>query len=98
MQVGQRVGVHGLLLPHHSRDHWPENGLVHHPCGLGLQQLPDRYVAVNPLHVGIVPQHLIGQILGDLFLHIGQRTLLGSRVFVPFLLLILLVPEFLYLL
>lgn len=53
---------------------------------------------MHSLEVGVVPQHLVSQVLGDLFVDVGNGALLGGGELVPFLLLLLLLPQLLDLL
>lgn len=47
-----------------------------------LQQLANRLVAMV-LEVGVIPQHLVSHVLGDLLVHTRHRLLLGIRHLVP---------------
>jgi hypothetical protein len=71
VQVGQSVGVDRLLLLHDGSYHWTQDGLADHLGRLRLQQTPDGHVAVHSLQVGVVTQHLVGQVLGYLLVNVG---------------------------
>lgn len=53
---------------------------------------------MHSLKVRVIPQHLISQVLRDLLVNIGNGALLGGGELVPFLLLLLLLPQLLDLL
>lgn len=61
---------------------------------LSLQKFTNGCVAVNSLEVSIVPQNLVGYILGYLLVVVGVE-LRPSRVSVPFLLALLLLLKLL---
>ena len=96
MQIGQVIGINFLLFPHYGGNHRSRNGLTHHLGRLCLKQLPDRHIGVDLAHVGVVPQHLISNVLGNFLINIGDTGLLTVSVFIPLLLLFLFGPELLY--
>lgn len=85
MQVWQVAGVQWFRVLHHGRDDGPRDGLVHGLRGLRLDELPDRVVAMHSLQVGVVPQHFVGQVLGDAVFYVGEGLLVAGRVLVPLL-------------
>ena len=95
VEVGQVVGIKGLLILDDSRDNWPWNWFVDCLGCFSFQQLPNRSITVYTFKIRIVPKHFICQVFGYFLLDVGIGMLGTGCEFIPLFLLFCLLPEFL---